>query len=46
MTDLPPVPDLVGPDLRLLFVGINPSILSAETGLHFAHPVNRCDSAV
>ena len=36
-----PVPDLVGPDLRLLFVGINPSIMSAETGLHFAHPGNR-----
>ena len=36
-----PVPDLVGPGLRLLFVGINPSIMSAETGYHFAHPVNR-----
>lgn len=35
------VPDLVGPGLRLLFVGINPSIMSAETGFHFAHPVNR-----
>ena len=41
MTELPPVPDLVGPGLRLLFVGINPSIMSAETGFHFAHPVNR-----
>jgi len=41
VTDLPPVPDLVGPDLRLLFVGINPSILTAQTGFHFAHPVNR-----
>ncbi len=41
MTELPPVPDLIGPGLRLLFVGINPSILSAETGFHFAHPVNR-----
>ena len=40
MTDFPPVPDLVGPGLRLLFVGINPSIMSAETGFHFAHPVN------
>ena len=36
-----PVADLVGPGLRLLFVGINPSIMSAETGFHFAHPVNR-----
>ena len=41
MSDDVPVPDLVGPDLRLVFVGINPSIMSAETGLHFAHPVNR-----
>lgn len=35
------VPDLVGPGLRLLFVGINPSLLSAATGLHFAHAGNR-----
>ena len=41
MTELPPVPDLVGPGLRLLFVGINPSVMSSETGFHFAHPVNR-----
>ena len=41
MSDDSPVADLVGPDLRLLFVGINPSILSAETGYHFAHPGNR-----
>ena len=41
MADLRPVPDLVGPGLRLLFVGINPSILSSETRFHFAHPVNR-----
>lgn len=41
MTEPRAVPDLVGPSLRLLFVGINPSIMSAETGFHFAHPVNR-----
>ncbi len=41
MTRLGTVPDLVGDGLRLLFVGINPSILSAETGYHFAHPGNR-----
>lgn len=41
MSDNPSPRDLVGPGLRLLFVGINPSIMSAETGFHFAHPVNR-----
>ncbi|WP_332664691.1 mismatch-specific DNA-glycosylase [Aeromicrobium sp.] len=35
------VPDLVGDDLRLLFVGINPGLVSAATGLHFARPGNR-----
>jgi double-stranded uracil-DNA glycosylase len=35
------VPDLVGPDLRLLFVGINPGLWSAATGTHFARPGNR-----
>jgi TDG/mug DNA glycosylase family protein len=28
--------DLVGPDLRVLFCGINPGTLSGELGLHFA----------
>lgn len=35
------VPDLVGPDLRLLFVGINPGLWTAATSTHFAHPGNR-----
>lgn len=35
------VPDLVGPGLRLLFVGINPGLWTAMTGWHFAHPSNR-----
>lgn len=35
------VPDLVGPDVRLLFVGINPGLWTAATQTHFAHPVNR-----
>jgi TDG/mug DNA glycosylase family protein len=35
------IPDLVGPDLRLLFVGINPGLISAATGLHFARAGNR-----
>jgi TDG/mug DNA glycosylase family protein len=33
--------DLVGPDLRVLFCGINPGMLSGELGLHFARTGNR-----
>jgi TDG/mug DNA glycosylase family protein len=32
---------IVGPDLLVLFVGINPSLRSAEVGHHFARPGNR-----
>jgi TDG/mug DNA glycosylase family protein len=35
------VPDLIGPDLRLLFVGINPGLWTAAVQTHFAHPANR-----
>jgi TDG/mug DNA glycosylase family protein len=35
------LPDLVGPDLRVLFCGINPGTLSGELGLHFARRGNR-----
>ena len=35
------IPDLVGPRLRVLLVGINPSLYSGWTGLHFARPGNR-----
>jgi len=35
------VPDLIGPDLRLLFVGINPGLWTAASQTHFAHPGNR-----
>ena len=35
------VPDLVGPGLQLLFVGINPGRWTAATQTHFAHPGNR-----
>lgn len=35
------VADLVGPGLRLLFVGINPGLWTAATSTHFAHPGNR-----
>ena len=35
------VPDLVGPDLKVLFCGINPGLYSGATRLHFARPGNR-----
>ena len=35
------VPDLLGQDVRLLFVGINPGLWTAATQTHFAHPGNR-----
>ncbi len=35
------IPDLVGPGLRVLFAGINPSLYSAAVGYHFARPGNR-----
>jgi TDG/mug DNA glycosylase family protein len=35
------IPDVVGPGLRVLFSGINPSLYSAATGCHFARPGNR-----
>lgn len=35
------VPDLVGPGVRLAFVGINPGLWTAATQTHFAHPGNR-----
>jgi TDG/mug DNA glycosylase family protein len=44
MTDEPtlrPIPDVLGPDLVVLFVGINPGLVSGATGHHFARPGNR-----
>ncbi len=35
------MPDLVGPGLRLLVVGINPGLWTAAVATHFAHPGNR-----
>lgn len=35
------MPDIVGPGLQLLFVGINPGLISGATGHHFARPGNR-----
>src|SRR3954452_9860328 len=36
-----PLRDVLAPDLLVLFCGINPSLLSAERGHHFARPGNR-----
>jgi TDG/mug DNA glycosylase family protein len=35
------LPDTVGPDMRALIVGLNPSVLSADRGVGFARPGNR-----
>lgn len=35
------VPDIIGPNLKILFCGINASIYSAAVGHHFARPGNR-----
>lgn len=35
------MPDLVGDDCKLLFVGINPGLWTAATQTHFCHPSNR-----
>src|SRR6476646_5814846 len=34
------VPDVLAPDLRVVFVGINPGRVSAEAHAHFANPRN------
>ena len=35
------IPDVIAPGLRVLFCGINPGLMSAATGHHFARPGNR-----
>jgi TDG/mug DNA glycosylase family protein len=35
------IPDLIAPDLDVLFCGINPGLYSAATRCHFARPGNR-----
>jgi double-stranded uracil-DNA glycosylase len=36
-----PLPNVIAPDLAILFCGINPSLMSAARGHHFARPGNR-----
>lgn len=38
---LEPIPDHLKENLKILFVGFNPSIRSSETGYHYANPTNR-----
>lgn len=39
--DAPTLPDLLADGLRVVFVGINPSLFSARRGHYFARPTNR-----
>ena len=41
MTRARTLPDTVGPGMRLLLCGLNPSIYSADRGMGFARPGNR-----
>jgi len=36
-----PISDVIAPNLKVLFCGINPGLYSAATGYHFARPGNR-----
>ncbi|MFD1032348.1 G/U mismatch-specific DNA glycosylase [Metaplanococcus flavidus] len=36
-----PIPDHLEKNLKILFIGFNPSIRSSETGYHYANPNNR-----
>lgn len=48
-TDVPldhAVPDVLAPELDVVFCGINPGLHSAATGYHFAGPSNRFWSAL
>jgi TDG/mug DNA glycosylase family protein len=40
-TRLRTLPDTVGPDMRLLVCGLNPSLVAADAGVGFAGPTNR-----
>lgn len=39
--DIQPVPDIISSNLRVLFCGINPGLMSAATHHNFARPGNR-----
>jgi TDG/mug DNA glycosylase family protein len=35
------LPDVVGPDMRVLICGLNPSVYAARMGVHYGRPGNR-----
>ncbi|HWI63971.1 MAG TPA: mismatch-specific DNA-glycosylase, partial [Symbiobacteriaceae bacterium] len=39
--NLPPLPDLLGPGLKIVFIGFNPGETSARTGHYYGYPGNR-----
>ncbi len=41
LPDLPELPDILGPGLRVVILGSNPSIRAGQTGHYYAHPGNR-----
>jgi TDG/mug DNA glycosylase family protein len=41
MTDTGELPDYLRPDLRIVFIGINPSVYSVQRGHYFARKTNR-----
>lgn len=36
-----PIPDHLFQELKIIFIGFNPSVLSGTTGHHYANPTNR-----
>lgn len=37
---LSPIPDIVGPSMILLFIGLNPGVMTATAGHMYSHPTN------
>ncbi|KAJ2491798.1 uracil DNA N-glycosylase Thp1 [Coemansia sp. RSA 2050] len=40
LAQLPPIPEVLRPHLDILFVGINPGVVSGQKQLHFGNPQN------
>ncbi|CAG8958925.1 hypothetical protein HYFRA_00012922 [Hymenoscyphus fraxineus] len=37
---LSPIPDIIGPSMLLLFIGLNPGLMTATAGHMYSHPTN------